>query len=173
MLRYKICVIGAYAVGKSSLVARFTQGIFSEEYLTTLGVKIDRKVLHVEGREVRVVVWDMAGEDEFAKVNVAYLQGANGYLLVVDGTRDGTLNVARMLERKVRETIGPLPFVVLANKCDLEEQWEVRRGEFRAMASEGWTVMKTSAKTGEGVDEAFLALARKFLGEPGPEKKGL
>ena len=105
-----------------------------------------------------------------------YLQGANGYLLVVDGTRDGTVNVARMLERKVRETIGPLPFVVLANKCDLEEQWEVRRGEFRAMTAEGWTVMRTSAKTGEGVEAAFLALARKFVSGPdadGPVRDGV
>ncbi len=164
MLRFKICVIGAYAVGKTSLVARFTQGIFSEEYLTTLGVKIDRKVLTVDGLEMRVVVWDMAGEDEFAKVNLSYLQGANGYFLVVDGTRDGTLNVARLLERRVREAVGPLPFVVLANKCDLEEQWELRRGDLRALSSDGWVVMKTSAKTGEGVDEAFTALARQILG---------
>ena len=163
MHRFKICVIGAYAVGKTSLVARFTQGIFSEQYLTTLGVKIDRKVLAMDGLELRLVVWDMAGEDEFAKVNVSYLQGANGYLLVVDGTRDGTLTVARALERRVREAVGPLPFVVLANKCDLEEEWEVRRGDLRAMVSDGWTVHKTSAKTGEGVDEAFTALARLIV----------
>src|SRR4030095_2695636 len=101
MTQLKICMLGAYAVGKTSLIARFVRGIFSEQYLVTLGVKIDSKEGSVDGQTGKVILWDMAGEDEFAKVNASYLKGAAGYILVADGTRRTTMDQAAVLQIRI------------------------------------------------------------------------
>ena len=86
MIQKKICMLGSFGVGKTSLVARFVSGIFSTKYISTVGVKIDKRELKVDGRDVLLMVWDLAGEDSRSQVKTAYLQGAAGYFLIVDGT---------------------------------------------------------------------------------------
>src|ERR1700675_4666549 len=90
MLQKKVCMIGSFSVGKTSLIQRFVSSIFSDRYLTTVGVKIDKKVVRVDGEDVTLVLWDLYGEDEFQKMRMSYLRGASGYLLVADGTRRAT-----------------------------------------------------------------------------------
>ena len=80
MIRKKICMIGAFAVGKTSLVRRFVQSIFDEKYLTTVGVKIDKKVVEVDGRQIMLMLWDLEGQDVYHSVRTSYLRGAAGYL---------------------------------------------------------------------------------------------
>lgn len=166
-LQMKVCMLGVYAVGKTSLVARYVHGAFSDRYLATLGVKIDRKVVNVAGREVKLMLWDMAGEDEFAKVNPSYLRGAAGYFLVLDGTRRVTVSQTLVLQRKVQEAVGPIPFVVMLNKSDLESEWEVTVRDLDELAALNWTICKTSAKTGQGVEEAFVTLATQLVAKAG------
>src|SRR5262245_8048798 len=113
LLQLKVCMLGVFAVGKTSLVVRYVHGMFSERYLATLGVKIDRKVVVASGRTVKLMLWDMAGEDEFAKVNPSYLRGAAGYLLVLDGTNRNTISQSIVLHRKIQAAVGLLPFIVL------------------------------------------------------------
>ena len=161
MIQKKVCLLGAFAVGKTSLVARFVKSIYSDEYLTTVGVKVDKKTVNLGDQEVNLIVWDLAGEDEFQKVRMDYLRGAAGHLLVADGTRRSTLETARMLEQRVTQTIGPLPFVFLINKADLASEWEIDDQAIEECRSSGWNVVKASAKTGEGVEEAFKLLAKK------------
>jgi small GTP-binding protein len=163
MIQKKICILGAFATGKTSLVRRFVKGIFSESYLTTVGVKIDKKEMKIEGRELHLILWDLSGEDQFQKVRVSYLRGASGYFLVVDGTRGETLDTARSLQTTVEEACGPLPFVLMCNKMDLTDEWELGETALEDFSKKGWTVLKTSAKTGHGVEEAFSALAGKLL----------
>ena len=163
MMQKKICLLGAFAVGKTSLVARFVQSLFSEKYHTTVGVKIDKKVLTARGQEMTLMIWDIAGEDEFHAVEASYLRGASGYLLVADGTRRRTLDQALALQRRMQAALGALPFVVLLNKADLVGQWEVSEDDLEPITSQGWPCLKTSARTGEGVEAAFLALAEKLL----------
>jgi GTPase SAR1 family protein len=90
-----------------------------------------------------------------------------GYLLVVDGTRRATLDVARQLQEKALETVGPVPFILLLNKTDLQDRWEIDEPAFFKLVDQGWRVVKTSAKTGEGVDRAFELLAQAML-QPRP-----
>lgn len=161
MIQKKVCLLGAFAVGKTSLVARFVKSIYSDQYLTTVGVKVDKKSLRLEDQEINLIVWDLAGEDEFQKVRMDYLRGAAGYLLVADGTRGNTLETARMLEQRVTETFGAIPFVCLLNKADLTNEWEIDDQTFDGIRAQGWDVLKSSAKSGEGVEEAFQMLARK------------
>ena len=85
MIQKKICMLGAYAVGKTSLVGRFVRSMFSEKYQTTVGVKIDQKTVNVGDQQVNMMLWDLHGEDEAQKVRLSYLRGASGYILVVDG----------------------------------------------------------------------------------------
>ena len=91
MIQKKICMLGGYAVGKTSLVSRYVSSMFSEKYMTTIGVKIDKKGVDTEKDRVELVIWDIYGQDDFQKVRMSYLRGASGYLLVLDGTRGGTL----------------------------------------------------------------------------------
>ncbi|MBL3588332.1 MAG: GTP-binding protein [gamma proteobacterium endosymbiont of Lamellibrachia anaximandri] len=164
MVRKKICLLGAFAVGKTSLVQRFVKSIFSEKYLTTLGVKIDKKSLVINDQNVELILWDLAGEDEFMKVRSSYIRGSSGVLLVADGTRAETLDTALALQEKVEDEIGRVPFALLINKADLTVEWDIERREIARLAERGWTVFETSAKTGKGVEDAFGALTAEMLG---------
>lgn len=163
MIQKKVCMLGAFAVGKTSLVARFVSSIYSETYHTTVGVKVDSKELAVGGVPVNLVLWDMQGEDELQKVKLVYLRGAAGYLLVADGTRAATLDMAEGLQRKIAATIGAVPFVLVLNKADLEEDWELDPARIAALRQQGWLVRKSSARTGSGVQEAFAQLAELIM----------
>jgi small GTP-binding protein len=163
MLQKKICMIGAFATGKTSLVAKFVYSIFSENYQTTVGVKIDKKAVKIQDKELNFILWDLYGEDEFQKVRLSYLRGSSGYLMVVDGTRHNTLEKAFSLQTRVEETIGQIPFILVLNKSDLLDEWEIETVEIDAIVQRGWTVIKTSAKTGMGVEEIFQTLANQIL----------
>lgn len=163
MLQKKICMLGAFSVGKTSLVRRFVESTFSDRYLTTVGVKIDKKPLEVNGRALDLILWDIAGEDEVSAIRVSYLRGSAGYLMVADGTRPVTLEVARSLQQRVEAALGPVPFVLLLNKHDLLDDWCVPDAEIAALRQSGWSVRLTSAKTGEGVEDAFAELAGRMI----------
>ena len=165
MMKKKICMLGAFSVGKTSLVQRFVQSIFSDKYLTTVGVKIDKKMLAADGLDVELLLWDIYGEDEFQKVKTSYLRGASGYFLVVDGTRKNTLDTAFILRDRTEDAAGKIPFIILFNKADIQNEWEITEDAVGKLSEQGITVMKTSAKTGQGVEEAFLSLTRKMLSE--------
>jgi small GTP-binding protein len=161
VIQKKICMLGAFAVGKTSLVARYVHGIFSEKYQTTLGVKIDKKVVEVGNQEVSLVLWDLYGEDQFQRVQSFYLRGSSGYLLVADGTRAETLEVALSIQQRTQEVLGSVPFILMLNKRDLP--WEVSEAEVNKLRARGWDIHYTSARTGEGVEESFTALAKQML----------
>ena len=158
-LQKKICMLGGFSVGKTSLVKRYVQSIFSETYLTTVGVKIDKKTVDLPDRSVSLILWDLAGEDDIASLRMSYLRGSAGYVLVADGTRRTTLDVATSLRRRVEADYGPMPFVLLLNKNDLKEQWAIPDSDLAGLRDNGWWVRTTSARTGEGVEDAFTDLA--------------
>lgn len=163
MLQKKICLLGAFGVGKTSLTRRYVSSIFSDTYLTTVGVKIDKKTLDVGKTPVSLVIWDIAGEDEVSAVRTSYLRGAAGYLLVVDVTRAQTLDVARTIQARVATEIGDIPFLCLLNKIDVEN-WDIAEARIGELQQAGWTIERTSAKTGAGVEEAFAELAKRIVG---------
>ncbi|MBD1838487.1 GTP-binding protein [Coleofasciculus sp. FACHB-64] len=163
MIQKKMCMVGAFATGKTSLVSRFVKSIYSDTYQTTVGVKIDKKSLNIGGKELNLILWDLYGEDEFQKVRMSYLRGSSGYFLVADGTRRTTLDKAFTLQKRVEDTIGTLPFILVLNKWDLTEEWDIDDTAMDEIVERGWLVVKSSAKTGLGVEEAFLTLAKKMI----------
>lgn len=164
MIQKKICMLGAFAVGKTSLVARFVSSIYSDSYHTTVGVKVDKKELSVAGQPINLVLWDMQGEDELQKVKLVYLRGAAGYMLVSDGTRLDTLETAISLQQRVAATVGNLPFILMLNKADRSAEWEVAPAQVDALTRGGWQVRRSSARTGMGVKESFELLAGQLIG---------
>ncbi len=163
MIKKKICMIGAFAAGKTSLIQQYVNSIFSEKYHTTIGVKIDQKKLSVNDTEVNLLLWDIHGEDDYQKIKPAYLMGASGYFIVIDGTREDTFDVAINLHKMAHQTIGEKPFLVLINKSDLAEEWEISNQSLKKMEELGWEVILTSAKLGTGVNNAFNRLTEKML----------
>ncbi len=92
MIQKKICMVGVFATGKTSLVQQFIYSKFSEKYHSTVGVKIDRKEVILAGTQVNLLLWDLAGQDKFQTVQGSYLRGSSGIFFVVDGTRRETLD---------------------------------------------------------------------------------
>ncbi len=166
MIKKKICMVGAYGVGKTSLVARFVNSIFSEKYQTTVGVKVDKKVVQRPSGEVTLMLWDLAGEDAVTTVKPAHLKGASGYILVMDGLRRNTLEVAIGLQVRAREAVGNVPFMCVVNKADVRESWEIQQADLDDLVARGWTVIETSAKTGAAVEELFNTLTDRMMQEP-------
>jgi small GTP-binding protein len=163
MIQKKICLLGSFAVGKTSMVSRFVNSIFSEKYLSTVGVKIDKKPITVDDQHVTLVLWDIYGQDQFQTVQQSYLRGAAGYILVVDGTRFDTFAVARDLQKMAVGVVGNAPCVLALNKADLTAEWQVDEKSLLQIAETGWPVFRTSAKTGAGVEDAFTTLTRAML----------
>ncbi|WP_075187746.1 Rab family GTPase [Teredinibacter haidensis] len=163
MIQKKICLIGAFAVGKTSLVKQFVESIFDERYLTTVGVKVDKKQLVCKGEDVTLMIWDLAGEDEFCKLKTSYLRGASGYILVVDPTRPKTLERALRLQKCSAEVLDNVPYVIALNKADLKQDWLLSDEDFQNLGALHSPVLHTSAKTGEEVEALFLSLAEQMI----------
>jgi small GTP-binding protein len=163
MIQKKICMLGTMAVGKTSLVQRFVQSIYSDKYHTTVGVKIDKKLVQVDSQEMMMLLWDVEGAETAHELRKSYLRGAAGYLLVADGTRRDTLYKALEIQARAQETVGMVPFVFLINKSDLINEWDIDEREITALEQKGWHIINTSAKTGASVEEAFVTLARRMM----------
>lgn len=154
----KVCLVGDFGVGKTSLVQRFVHQAFSRDYQTTLGVTIETLTLTLPGDTVlKLIIWDIAGSDEMDSVRRTYLQGAEGLVLVADGTRSATLDTALSLGSSAGALLGAPPAVLLLNKHDRTDDWAV--DEQAVAAGTRAPVFCTSALSGAGVSTAFEALA--------------
>jgi small GTP-binding protein len=164
MLNKKICMLGSMAVGKTSLIRRFVSSIFSDDYLSTVGVKISKKSLTADGQEINLMLWDLEGQDDYGDVNISYLKGASGLLFVIDGTRGHTLSqVLEMRESALKTAGAGTPHLFLVNKNDLRSEWQVSDAVLGALRGKGYEVLEVSAKTGENVEKAFELIARFML----------
>ncbi len=163
MIKKKISMLGSFAVGKTSLVQQFVRSIFSEKYHTTIGVKIDQKIVHINHIEINLMLWDIHGEDDYQKVKPAYVMGSSGYFIVMDGTRRNTIEKGLELQKMAEKVSGGAPFIILINKADIADEWEITGEDIKAMEESGMKVIKTSAKTGEQVEEAFYLLTQMMI----------
>ena len=164
MIQKKICMVGTFAVGKTSLVRQFVESVYSDKYHTTVGVKVDKKIVTVGEEQLTLVLWDIEGAETGLELRQSYLRGAAGYLLVADGTRPDTVGSAVALQARTEATIGKMPFLLLLNKVDLDQHWRVDPKELDRLRSSNWLMTTTSAKTGQGVENAFATLAQKMMG---------
>ncbi len=163
MISKKIAMLGMYAVGKTSLVRRFVSGTFEEKYLTTIGVKIDQTKLAIQEQDVTLVLWDIAGAEDYFTVPPYYIKGSDGYLLVIDGTRLESLDRGLDLVAQVESQLGKVPFIAMLNKSDLTDQWQLQDEHIAKLTAHGCEIIRSSALTGEGVEMAFHTLAEQLV----------
>ena len=163
MIQKKVCMVGVQGTGKTSMVQRFVHSLFSERYHSTVGVKIDRKVVAVDGADVTLLLWDIEGRTEETEVPASYIRGAHAVLYVADGTRRTTFDQISPLRELVRATVGEVPSLVALNKADLADQWTLTRSDESSRSGAGLHHVRTSAKTGAGVEDAFHWLAKEVL----------
>jgi len=163
MIKKKVCLVGAFAVGKTSLVQRYVHSIFSEKYHTTVGVRIEKTHVKANDTDVDLIIWDLHGEDDFQHVRLSYLKGSSGCIYVADGTREKTLLTALNLKKIAEDTIGEIPCAIVINKLDLKDQWEIDPLVLDDMKRKGMMIFQTSAKTGEEVQQVFQVLTQKMM----------
>lgn len=173
----KICLLGDFAVGKTSLVRRFIFNLFDDKYLSTIGVKVSRKTMMVphdgDVVELTLMIWDLAGSDEFDQVRASYMRGAAGAVLVCDVTRPQTLAALERYAHDLQSMNPAARFVLAANKHDLtmgegrQDAWlSPAQVELVAAGLDApWAF--TSAKTGEEVEALFRHLASALVAVPG------
>ncbi|MDC0602904.1 GTP-binding protein [Aliiglaciecola sp.] len=162
MIQKKICLLGASGVGKTSLVKQYVEGIFSDKYLTTIGVKIDKKVVELAVEKVQLMIWDLEGIDRYCGFQAKYLRGASAYVIITDQTRSQSLVEGMEIQRMVRE-VSDIPAILIINKSDLEVAWHWTESELNGYSKEFVNTFNTSAKTGDQVEDVFKFLAQLCL----------
>jgi small GTP-binding protein len=170
LIKKKICLLGAFAVGKTSLTERFVHGRFEEKYLTTVGVRISRKIVPpVQAPESdrlvqhEFLIWDIAGLEKFDHVADNYFRGAAGALAVADLTRPATIEDLKRFGTRFRSINPEATLILIGNKLDLFDDDRGTLARLKTLARQYTSdVLLTSAKSGDHVDDAFLALSRKI-----------
>jgi len=157
----KICLIGRFAVGKTSLVKQFISNQFGEKYKTTVGVSISTKIIYIGNTELSLVIWDIAGFEQDGHYT-HYLRGVHGLIWVVDGTEPESLKTLDVIKASLPE-ITQVPSVCFINKRDLKDEWMIKPADIDSLKKFNDSVFKTSAKTGENVEKGFMQLAEMLL----------
>lgn len=159
MIQKKICLLGATGVGKTSLVKQYVEGIFSEKYLTSIGVKIDKKEVSLNDVSVQFMIWDIEGIDRYCGFQAKYLRGASAYILVTDHTRSQSLIEGYEIQQMVK-SVADIPGILAINKSDLSASWHWSEDEVNQIKRTFTGSFNTSAKTGENVENMFSSLAK-------------
>lgn len=162
MISKKVILTGSFGVGKTSLFNRFLYSKFDEKYLTTIGVKVDKKVIEIDGHKLNMLIWDIAGEISQDKVPVSYFLGTSGLVYVTDLTRPITTKNLQSDLKYIREIAPGVTIKVIGNKADLLSEDELTAAKKIFNSEEEYDFM-TSAKTGENVEELFRALGQDLI----------
>lgn len=167
----KVILLGDGAVGKTSLIRKFVEDQFDDNYIFTIGTKVTRKEITVEKDSeeivVNMVIWDILGQTDYHRTQSEAFIGAAGALIVCDLTRKETLeSLEKYWVPQFEKVVGKVPRIFLGNKSDLKAKFS--RAEFletvRKLESSGETIAyQTSAKTGKNVANAFQSLAKKMV----------
>ncbi len=168
---FKIVIIGDAAVGKTSLINRFVEDKFSEDYRATLGANIVRKDVNLDNARVRLIMWDLAGQEKYRVVRSMYFQGCQGALLVYDVTRYNTLESInnKWLKDYKKHVKKKGAYILIGNKTDLKDQIAIptEKGKELATKIKASDFIETSARLGENIEEAFSLLVNQILSNHG------
>ncbi|NVM04649.1 MAG: GTP-binding protein [Candidatus Helarchaeota archaeon] len=175
-LSFKLCIVGERAVGKTSLIIRYIENKFQENYIPTLGVDFLTKKI-VVGKEskipVNLIIWDIGGDDIWKDRLHLYLRGADGVLIIYDITRPQTFNQIDFWINKIAINAGEIPYMVIGNKNDLKDLRKVTTDQAISKLKKRGNIelLETSAKTGKTVNEMFQKIAEKIIIQKAKSKK--
>jgi small GTP-binding protein len=169
VISQKVCLVGDFGVGKTSLIRQFVDRQFSDQYLSTVGVKISHKLVSIPDitqAQLQLIVWDIEGSTRFKAIAPTYLQGAKGAVIIADVTRESSIQNLEDHVQLFRSVCPKSSLIMALNKIDLMEDNE--RDEIFQEISTKFSSLKipvyaTSAKTGENVDKIFQSLATQML----------
>ncbi|MBT8343686.1 MAG: GTP-binding protein [Sulfurovum sp.] len=164
MFAYKIVMVGDFGVGKTSLVKRFVDNSFSEEYLSSIGVSMSKKQF-TSSSDVQstMILWDIEGKTEYKPIFKQYLTGAKAFIIVVDLTRPATIDKIQEHIQLCLESSKDASIIIALNKCDLEIRLEQSLQELQDLSPNILSVYKTSAKTGNAVNEIFNSINENVI----------
>jgi len=162
---FKILMIGESGVGKSALLARFVDGNFEPNFISTIGVDFKIHYMKLGGKDIKLQVWDTAGQERFRTITTSYYRGANGIMIVFDVTDSASFEKVRYWLNELKEHVGTdMPALLVANKIDLTRDRAVDTASAQRFAKEvGIKLVETSAKTNAGVTEAYGELVTMMM----------
>ncbi|XP_040003577.1 ras-related protein Rab-19-like [Xiphias gladius] len=163
---FKIILIGDSNVGKTCVVQNFKSGIFAERQQNTIGVDFTVRTVDIEGKKVKMQVWDTAGQERFRTITQSYYRSAHGAMITYDITRHSTFDsVTHWIKELELYGAANVVLVLIGNKCDLEQERQVKFEEACKLAKERGILaaLETSAKESKNVEEAFMMTARELL----------
>ena len=162
---FRYIIVGDMAVGKSCILLQFTDNKFRNQHELTIGVEFGAKTISINGKSVKIQIWDTAGQEAFQAITRTYYKGAIGALLVYDITRKETfIHVTKWLEEVRNNSSKTITVILIGNKKDLEDKRQVSYEEGEAFAKEnGLMFLETSAKTAYNVVESFNLSAQCIL----------
>ena len=162
---FKIVLIGDTCVGKSCILVRFSDDVFVENYVTTIGVDFRFKTMIVKNKIAKIQIWDTAGQERYRSITTAYYRGAAAIIICCDSTNKESFdNINNWIDEIAKYTDKEVDKLVLMNKCDLTEERQIDKNDISKFEKEnGIKIMEVSAKTGDGIDKAFEYIIEKLI----------
>ena len=163
---FKLVLIGDTCVGKSCILVRFSDDIFDDNYVTTIGVDFRFKTMVVKNKVVKIQIWDTAGQERYRSITTAYYRGAAAIIICCDCTNEESFNNIKNWVEEIgkytdKDAVDKMVFM---NKCDLTEDRCIKKEDIDKFQKEnGIKVLEVSAKTGEGIDKGFEYIIEKLI----------
>jgi len=162
---FKLLIIGDAGVGKSSLLVRFADNIFTPSYITTIGVDFKIRTIEVDGKKIKLQIWDTAGQERFRTITATYYRGAHGVIVVYDVTDPQTFISIKKWLTEIQTHCDEVPRVLVGNKLDSPNRVVTEPDAQQFASTQKIKYFETSAKDGLGVEEMFTEITRQALAQ--------